>query len=121
TWSLPPEDNMGYTQINQVDAMHSKVDGKVWVQDAGTYSLRQLDLATGTFKVFQPFAPPSPNIYDVISDSQNDGYFTVFGADQIGKIDAKTGKITLYKTPTPNSAPRRGSMDSRRHFWVAEY
>ena len=69
----------------------------------------------------QPFPAPSPNIYDVISDSRNNAFFTVFGADQIGKIDAKTGKITLYKTPTPNSAPRRGSMDARGHFWFGEY
>ena len=121
TWSLPPEDNKDYTQINQVDAMHSKVDGKVWVQDAGEYSLRQLDPASGKFEVFRPLPSPSPNVYDIISDSQNNGYFTVFGADQIGKIDAKTGKIALYKTPTPNSAPRRGSIDSRGQFWFAEY
>jgi virginiamycin B lyase len=121
TWSLPPEDNKGYTQINQIDAMHSKVDGKVWVQDAGTYSLRRLDPVTGKFEVFQPFPEPSPNIYDVISDSQNNAYFTVFGAAQIGRIDAKTGKITFYKTPTPNSSPRRGSMDSRGHLWFGEF
>ena len=121
TWSLPPEDNKDYTQINQIDPMHSKVDGKVWVQDAGEYTLRRLDPVSGKFEIFRPFPAPSPNIYDIISDSQNNGYFTVFGADQIGKIDAKTGKITLYKTPTPNSAPRRGSMDSRGQFWFAEY
>lgn len=121
TWSLPPEDNKDYTQINQVDAMHSEVDGKVWVQDAGEYALRQLHPVSGKFEVFRPFPAPSPNVYDIISDSQNNGYFTVFGADQIGKIDAKTGKITLYKTPTPASAPRRGSMDSRGHLWFAEY
>ena len=121
TWSLPPEDNKDFTQINQIDPMHSKVDGKVWVQDAGEYTLRRLDPVSGKFEIFRPFPAPSPNIYDIISDSQNNGYFTVFGADQIGKIDAKTGKITLYKTPTPNSAPRRGSMDSRGHFWFAEY
>jgi virginiamycin B lyase len=121
TWSLPPEDNKDYTQINQVDAMHSKVDGKVWVQDAGTYSLRQLDPVTGKFEVYQPIPAPSPNIYDVISDSQNNAYFTVFGADQIGRIDAKSKKITFWKTPTPNSAPRRGMMDSRGHLWFAEF
>jgi virginiamycin B lyase len=122
TYSFPPEGNKGYTQINQTDPIHSKVDGKIWIQDAGTYSLRRLDVATGKFsEIFQPFPEPSPNIYDVISDSQNNAYFTVFGADQIGRIDAKTGKITLYKTPTPNSAPRRGSMDSRGHFWFGEY
>jgi virginiamycin B lyase len=121
TWSLPPEDNKDYTQINQTAPAHSKVDGKVWVQDAGTYSLRRLDLATGKFEVWQPFPPPSPNIYDVISDSENNAYFTVFGADKIGRIDAKTGKITLYKTPTPNSSPRRGSMGSQGRLWFGEY
>ena len=121
TWSLPPEDNKDYTQINQTAPAHSKVDGKVWVQDAGTYTLRRLDLATGKFEVWQPFPPPSPNIYDVISDSQNNAYFTVFGADQIGRIDAKTGKITLYRTPTPNSSPRRGSMGSQGRLWFGEY
>ena len=121
TFSLPPDQNMDYTQINQVDAMHSKVDGKVWVQDAGTYTLRQMDLATGKFQLYKPYPDPSPNIYDVISDALNNAYFTTFGADQIGKIDAKTGKITYYKTPTPNSAPRRGSLDSAGHVWFGEY
>ncbi|MBZ5643408.1 MAG: carboxypeptidase regulatory-like domain-containing protein [Acidobacteriia bacterium] len=121
TFSLPSDQNMDYTQINQVDAMHSKVDGKVWVQDAGTYTLRQMDLASGKFQLYKPYPDPSPNIYDVISDAQNNAYFTTFGADQIGKIDAKTGKITYYKTPTPNSAPRRGSLDSAGHVWFGEY
>jgi virginiamycin B lyase len=121
TWSLPPGQNMDYTQVNQVDAKHEMVDGRVWVQDAGTYTLRRLDPVSGKFELFKPFPDPSPNIYDVISDAQNNAYFTVFGADKIGKIDAKSGKITLYKTPTPNSAPRRGSIDSLGHIWFGEY
>jgi virginiamycin B lyase len=121
TISFPPEDNKDYTQVNQTAPAHSNVDGKIWVHDAGTYSLRQYDLKTGKFTVYQPFPAPSPNIYDVMSDAQNNAYFTVFGRDQIGRIDAKTGKISLYKTPTPNSAPRRGSMDARGHVWFGEF
>ncbi|HUK33775.1 MAG TPA: carboxypeptidase regulatory-like domain-containing protein, partial [Vicinamibacterales bacterium] len=34
TWSLPPELNGDYVQINQVSPEHHKVDGKVWLQDA---------------------------------------------------------------------------------------
>jgi virginiamycin B lyase len=120
-FSFPPELNKDYTQINQVDALHAKVDGKIWVQDSGTFTLERLDLATGKFEVFKPYPEPSPNIYDVISDAQNNAYFTTFGLDQIGRIDAKTGKITYYKTPTPNSAPRRGSVDSAGHVWFGEY
>jgi virginiamycin B lyase len=120
-FSFPPDLNKDYTQINQVDAIHSKVDGKVWVQDSGTFTLERLDPVSGKFEVFKPYPEPSPNIYDVISDAQNNAYFTTFGLDQIGRIDAKSGKITYYKTPTPNSAPRRGSIDSAGHVWFGEY
>ncbi len=121
TYSMPPDQNKDYTQINQIDALHAKVDGKIWVQESGTFTLSRMDLATGKFELFKPYPEPSPNIYDVISDAQNNAYFTTFGGAEIGRIDAKTGKITYYKTPTPNSAPRRGSLDSAGHIWFGEY
>ena len=37
----------GYVQINQVSPEHHKVDGKVWLQDAGTYAVLRLDEASG--------------------------------------------------------------------------
>jgi len=120
TWSLPPELNGDYVQINQVSPEHSDVDGKVWLQDAGTYTVLRLDLKTGKFEVFAPFAVPRPNIYDVISDAQNNAYFTVYGGEQIGRIDAKTGKISLFKTPTAGSAPRRGMIDGQGRLWFGE-
>ncbi|MEO8052344.1 MAG: carboxypeptidase regulatory-like domain-containing protein [Acidobacteriota bacterium] len=120
TWSLPPEINGDYVQINQVSADHAQVDGKVWLQDAGTYTVLRLDLKSGKFEVFTPFAIPRPNIYDVISDAQNNAYFTVMGKEHIGRIDAKTGKITLLPTPTPGSAPRRGMIDEEGHLWFGE-
>jgi virginiamycin B lyase len=120
TWSLPAELNGDHVQINQVSADHHKVDGKVWLQDAGTYTLLRLDTNSGKFEVFEPFKIPRPNIYDVISDVQNNGYFTVFGREQIGKIDAKTGKISIYPTPSKASAPRRGMIDSLGRVWFGE-
>ena len=120
TWSLPPELNGDYVQINQVSPEHSRTDGKVWLQDAGTYTVLRLDPQSGKFEVFSPYAIPRPNIYDVISDPQNNVYFTGFGREDIGKIDAKTGKISIYKTPTANSAPRRGMLDPRGRLWFGE-
>jgi streptogramin lyase len=120
TWSLPPELNGDYVQINQVSPEHSYVDGKVWLQDAGTYTVLRLDLKSGKFEVFAPYAIPRPNIYDVISDSANNAYFTTYGGTDIGRIDAKTGRITLHPTPTPNSGPRRGMMDPQGRLWFGE-
>jgi virginiamycin B lyase len=120
TWSLPPELNGDHVQINQVSADHAQVDGKVWLQDAGTYTVLRLDLKSGKFEVFAPYAIPRPNIYDVISDSQNNAYFTVMGKEHIGRIDAKTGKITLHQTPTAGSGPRRGMIDPEGRLWFGE-
>src|SRR5690349_21776141 len=120
TWSLPAELNGDHVQINQVSADHHKVDGKVWLQDAGTYTVLRLDEKTGAFEVFEPFKVPRPNIYDVISDAQNNVYFTVFGRQEIGRIDAKTGKTSLYPTPSRASAPRRGMLDTIGRLWFGE-
>jgi streptogramin lyase len=120
TWSLPPNLNGDHVQINQVSPEHHKVDGKVWLQDAGTYTVLRLDVKTGKFEVFEPFSIPRPNIYDVISDAQNNVYFTVFGRGDIGRIDAKTGKVSIFPTPSRNSAPRRGMIDAEGKLWFGE-
>ena len=120
TWSLPPELNGPHVQINQVGPGRSYLDGKVWLQDAGTYTVLRLDLASGKFEVFEPYEIPRPNVYDVIPDSHNNGYFLVLGAGDVGRIDGKTGKITIYKTPTPRSGPRRGMMDAQDRLWFGE-
>jgi streptogramin lyase len=120
TWSLPPELNGDHVQVNQVSPDKHHVDGKVWLQDAGTYTVLRLDVATGTFEKFEPYKIPRPNVYDVIPDSQNNGFFLVMGAEEVGKIDAKTGKIQIFKTPTPGSGPRRGMMDAHDRLWFGE-
>jgi len=120
TWSLPPALNGDHVQINQVSPDRHHIDGKVWLQDAGTYTVLRLDIRTGAFEVFEPYKIPRPNVYDVIPDSRNNGFFLVMGAEDVGKIDARTGKITIYKTPTPGSGPRRGMMDPQDRLWFGE-
>ncbi len=120
TWSLPPEFNGPHVQVNQVSPERSYVDGKVWLQDAGTYTVLRLDIATGKFEQFSPYKIPRPNLYDVIPDSQNNGYFLTMGAEEVGRIDARTGAMEIFKTPTRNSGPRRGMMDNQDRLWFGE-
>lgn len=120
TWSLPPELNGPHVQINQVSPERSDIDGKVWLQDAGTYTVIRLDLASGKFEVFEPYKIPRPNVYDIIPDSKNNGYFLTMGAEEVGRIDAKTGQMQIFKTPTKGSGPRRGMMDDQDRLWFGE-
>jgi streptogramin lyase len=119
-WSLPPELNGDHVQINQVSPDRLRVDGKVWLQDAGTYTVLRLDVRSGKFDMFEPYKIPRPNVYDVIPDSRNNGYVLPLGSEEIVRIDAKTGVMTRYKTPTPGSGPRRGMMDSQDRLWFGE-
>ena len=121
---VPPEkDNLSSTQLNQVAAGNSHVDGKVWAQNSGFAGVHRFDIATGEGQTWAPFAESKEphNIYDVISDSHNNAFFTDFRQNHIGRIDAKTGEVRLYETPTKGSSPRRGSMDAQDRLWFGEY
>lgn len=122
-WPLEGDENIDAAQINMVSPQSSAVDGKVWAQNNGFAGIHRLDVATGKLETFEPFKGMSGphNIYDVIPDSKNNVYFTDFRQHHIGRIDAKTGKLDLYETPTPNSAPRRGWMDAQDRLWFGEY
>jgi len=117
------EDNLPSTQLNQVSAMNSGVDGKVWAQNSGFAGVRRFDLATGKVETWAPFkeSKETHNIYDVISDSKNNAFFTDFRKEHIGRIDAKTGEVKLIELPTKGASPRRGSMDDQDRLWFGEY
>jgi virginiamycin B lyase len=123
TWVIPAEWNRPNTQVNMTSPLNIGVDGKVWTQNNGFAGVHRVDLKTGQWETWEPFkeAPVGHNIYDVISDSQNNAWFTDIGRETIGRIDAKTKQVTLYETPTKSSGPRRGIMDAQDRIWFGQY
>jgi len=122
-WTIPAELNKDNTQINMTSPMSYTVDGKLWTQNNGFAGVHRVDLKSGKWETWEPFkdSPRGHNIYDVIADSQNNAYFTDIGREHIGRIDAKSGKVTMYETPTKGSGPRRGMMDAQDRIWFGEY
>jgi len=120
-WRIPDEWNRPNTQVNMTSPLNIGVDGKVWAQNNGFAGVHRIDLKTGAWETWEPFkdAPVGHNIYDVISDSKNNAWFTDIGRETIGKIDAKTKQVTLFETPTKASGPRRGIMDAQDRIWFA--
>ena len=91
----------------------------------GFAAIHRMDVKTGKFEFFTPFKDSKEgenhNIYDVIPDKDNNAYFTDFYQMHIGRLDAKTGEVKVWPTPTKNSAPRRGQMDDQGRLWFGEY
>lgn len=119
------ERNRDDTQLNML-TMNYGVDGKMWTNDAGPSTILRLDVNSGKYESFDPLAMlpggrVGKSIYDIAADSQNNLYMTEFQSNYIVRLDAKTGAITSYQTPTALSRNRRGNMDDQDRFWFAEY
>ncbi len=111
-------------QVNHAAPEQSHVDGKVWLQNRSIAGVLRLDLATGEFETFEPFrhsSRRSHNLYGISPDSGNNLWFMDFSNEHIGRIDAVSGEIALYETPTPRSRPRRGTVDSKDRVWYAGF
>ncbi len=120
---LPKELDSDKSQIAMVNPEHRDVDGKVWMKDAGsTASIVRVDLESGKFQAIKPFPTmPEHSAYGITTDSRNNLYFMEVRDEYIGRVDAKTGEVKLYVTPTRHSGPRRGHVDFQDRLWFAEY
>jgi streptogramin lyase len=111
-------------QLNFVGLRHD-VDGKVWTKSVGTQDIFRLDLASNQWEKFHPTdALPAGRhygIYQVISDSKNNLWMAEFDEGHLGKIDAKTGAVTWFATPTENARARRMEIDDQDRILVTEY
>src|SRR3989449_185297 len=123
---VPPEWNDDTVQLNFTGLRHD-VDGKVWTKSVGTQHIFRLDVATSKWERFHPTdylpegAPKNAGIYQVISDSQNNLWMAEFTQGHLGKIDAKTTKVTWWPFPTPNARGRRMNIDDQDRIVVTEY
>jgi streptogramin lyase len=123
-YPLDPKWNDDRVQLNFV-GLHHEVDGKVWTKSVGTQDIFRVDLKTGQWEKFHPTDEIAGGsrygIYQVASDSHNNLWMAEFTEGHLGKIDAKTLKVTWYAPPTPHARLRRMVIDDKDHIIVTEY
>jgi virginiamycin B lyase len=125
-YPVAKEWNDDTVQLNFSGLRHD-VDGKVWTKTVGTQHIFRLDVKTRKWERFHPtdYLPADKvkgaSIYQVIADSQNNLWMAEFTAGHIGKIDAKTTKVTWWPFPTPNARGRRMNIDDHDRIIVTEY
>ncbi len=121
---VPEQWNDFRSQLNFVGLRHD-VDGKVWTKDVGTNNVLRLDLATDKWEMFHPtdkLAGAGPfGIYQLISDSRNNAWLAEFGDGHLGKIDARTGEVKWFNTPTAHGRARRMAIDDHDNILLTLY
>jgi virginiamycin B lyase len=108
-----------------VTPVASDVDGKVWVKNSDRAQILRLDPATGKWENFGSFNDPATakkiTSYGIPADRANNLYLLDFSSSDIGRLDAKTLELSVFKGEIANSRPRRGRFDAQDHLWFAEY
>jgi virginiamycin B lyase len=138
TWPDLPEFNTDHA----IDAQVAPApDGTVWYPSGDNLKIYRLDPKTGHISVYPMYPDYHPEqagsgiivqfsynknpeghfTYGVAADSKSNAFFCDIVGGNIGRVDAKTGNVTLFKTPTLNSGPRRISIDSEDRAWFGEY
>ena len=121
---VPEQYNDIRAQLNFVGLRHD-IDGKVWTKDVGTNNVLRLDLASNKWEQFRPtdkIEGPGPyGIYQLISDSKNNAWVAEFSDGHLGRIDAKTGAVKWFNTPTPHARARRMAIDDQDNILLTLY
>jgi virginiamycin B lyase len=93
-----------------------RIDSKGMVWSSG-YPLTRFDPETKKFYDF----PEAAHTYSLDFDAEGNVWFTNPGTGQIGKVDAKTMKVTEWTPPTPNTYQRRIAVDTDGMVWFGEF
>jgi virginiamycin B lyase len=123
-YPIPEEWQSNSTQQSMVSPQFSNVDGKVWTNNQDDHSILRLDVKTGKFENLGPLKTASGQAiigYGMPPDQHNNLYVLQFRGSEIGRIDAKTKEVKIYKTPFPASRPRRGRIGADGNLWFAEF
>lgn len=139
-WSLPLD---AVSPQTRTTFLAVTPQGKVWIKDDQDHMAFLFDPVSQQFKGYDQFPPgvisknvllrpnfpgdvslnePSRhNIYGINADSAGNEYAADILGGNILKIDAASGKATMYPTPTPHSGPRRMHVDARDRIWIGEF
>jgi virginiamycin B lyase len=125
TWAVPKDWQTEATQQAFVTPVSSDADGKVWVKNSDRAQILRLDPATGKWENLGSFKDPSTGktitSYGIPADRENNLYLLDFSSSDIGRLDAKTGELSIFKGAIASSRPRRGRFDEQNRLWFAEY
>jgi streptogramin lyase len=97
--------------------------GVVWWGETVGFKFGRLDPKTAKMERY----PIDPRGYlkgrghDPIVDADDNIWLTVINGNRLAKFDAKSGKISLYEPPTPNSYPYGADKDKAGNIWISQF
>jgi virginiamycin B lyase len=79
----------------------------------------RLDPRVGQVRIYG--APRGQGPYGITTTPRGGVYFASLAGSYVGRIDTRTGKVTVLNPPTRGQGARRVWSDSRARIWVSEW
>jgi virginiamycin B lyase len=98
-------------------ATYSPSTKMMWFQVDGM--AHGLDLTTN--QITKRFSLAKLGMYDFMATGKGNLVVLGFSTGAIHLVDTNTGQAASFPTPSPNSAPRRGHVDTQDRAWFGEY
>jgi len=97
--------------------------GIVWWGETVGFKFGRLDPKTGKMDRYPIDARGylKGRGHDPIVDADDNIWLTVINGNRLAKFDAKTGNISLYEPPTPNSYPYGADKDKAGNIWISQF
>jgi virginiamycin B lyase len=112
---FPLPGRTGYANLNTATFDRR---GVLWFTgQSGVYG--RLDPKVGRVKVFA--APGGLGPYGITTTPNGSVYYASLAGSHVGRIDTRTGKVTVLRPPTRGQGARRVWSDSRGRIWVSEW
>lgn len=93
-------------------------DGVLWFTGQnGVYG--RLAPSTGEMEVFD--APRGRGPYGIAASPNGDIYYASLAGSYVGRIDPRSGEVSVLEPPTPDQGARRVWPDSQGRIWVSEW
>jgi virginiamycin B lyase len=126
SFKLPDQYQDANTQESMVSPENHHVDGWVWTNNQQDHSVLRVNVKTGQWQslgVLKDQLGQTIDGYDIPSDAENNLWLLEFGGagKKIGKIDAKTGKLTTWTSEHVRPRNRRGHFDANGVLWFAQF
>lgn len=79
----------------------------------------RLDPKVGRVRVFA--SPRGPGPYGIATTPSGAVYYASLAGSYVGRVNIRTGKVTVLRPPTRGQGARRVWSDSRGRIWVSEW
>jgi virginiamycin B lyase len=94
-------------------------NGDAWFTAQGAGVVGKLTPSDGKIRLWRMARGSRP--YGILVDSHDRPWFDLFGTNQIGTIDPRSGEFNAYTLPNDRSRPRRIAITPDDAVWYGDY